>query len=65
LVTTPWRDPWSAARCNQESREGGKQIHCVNGGCGMGRKFMDGQLDIWYIVIEERDEVEKNAVIKE
>jgi len=31
----------------------------------MGRKFMDGQLDIWYIVIEERDEVEKNAVIKE
>jgi len=31
----------------------------------MARKFMDGQLDIWYIVIEERDEVEKNAVIKE
>jgi len=31
----------------------------------MGRKFMDGQLDIWYNVIEERDEVEKNAVIKE
>jgi len=31
----------------------------------MGRKFMDGQLDIWYIVIEERDEVEKNSVIKE
>jgi len=31
----------------------------------MGRKFMDGQLDVWYIVIEERDEVEKNAVIKE
>jgi len=31
----------------------------------MGRIFMDGQLDIWYIVIEERDEVEKNAVIKE
>jgi len=31
----------------------------------MGKKFMDGQLDIWYIVIEERDEVEKNAVIKE
>jgi len=31
----------------------------------MGRKFMDGQLDIWYIVIEERDEVKKNAVIKE
>jgi len=31
----------------------------------MGRKFMDGQLDIWYVVIEKRDEVEKNAVIKE
>jgi len=31
----------------------------------MGRKFIDGQLDIWYIVIEERDEVEKNSVIKE
>jgi len=31
----------------------------------MGKNFLDGQLDIWYIVIEERDEVEKNAVIKE
>jgi len=31
----------------------------------MERKFIDGQLDIWYIVIEERDEVEKNSVIKE
>jgi len=31
----------------------------------MGRKFIDGQLDIWYIVIEERDKVEKNLVIKE
>jgi len=32
---------------------------------GIRRTFMDGQLDIWYIVIEERDEVEKNSVIKE
>jgi len=32
---------------------------------GIGRKFMNGQLDIWYIVIEKRDEVEKNLVINE
>jgi len=31
----------------------------------MGRKFIDGQLDIWYIVIEEREEVENNSVMKE
>jgi len=31
----------------------------------MGRNFIDGQLDTWYIVIEERDEVENNSVIKE
>jgi len=31
----------------------------------MGTKFIDGQLDIWYIVIEERDEDENNSVMKE
>jgi len=31
----------------------------------MGRKFIDGQLDIRYIVIEERDEVDNNSVMKE
>jgi len=61
LATTPWIDPWSAAKCNQESREGRKEEWRLE----WGQNLWIVNRNIRNIVIGERDEVENNSVKKE
>jgi len=63
LATTPWIDPWFAARCNQESREERKEIHC-EWRLEWGQNLWIVNWNIRNIVKGEREEVENDSVTK-